>query len=69
MVIGQVKTWSDSDGWGFVVDEEGYEYFLHISKIRKGQIIRTGDMIKFDISEGDRGAEAEIGRASCRERV
>lgn len=59
MIVGQVKTWNESEGWGFCVDEEGYEYFLHISKIRKGQKIRIGSMIKFDISEGDRGAEAE----------
>ena len=59
MNIGFLKTWDSKKGWGFIEDNEGYDYFVNISNIRKGQKLNTGDKIKFDISQGQRGPEAE----------
>ena len=58
MLIGTVKTWNETEGWGFAEDNNGYDYFLHISKLRKGQRLRTGDRIKFDVIAGQKGPQA-----------
>ncbi len=58
MQYGVVKTWNELHGWGFIEDEEGYDYFFHLSRVRAGQKIHQGDRVKFDTEEGQRGPEA-----------
>ena len=58
MINGIVKTWDQIKGWGFIEGDDGGEYFLHISKVRSGQSIIQNSRVKFDTSEGQRGAEA-----------
>ena len=60
MKIGYVKKWDELNGWGFIeCPEEGDDYFFNISNVRKGANIREGVKVKFDISVGQRGDEAE----------
>jgi len=59
MKLGYVKVWNQSNGWGFIEDENGYDYFLNISNLRKGIKIREGSKVKFDVFQGQRGDEAE----------
>lgn len=59
MKIGTIKTWDKQKGWGFIQDDEGWDYFLNIVNIRKGQNIHEGDRVKFDVYEGQRGPCAE----------
>ena len=59
MEIGYIKNWNNSEGWGFIEDEEGYDYFLNISNVRKGVRIQEGLKVKFDIFQGQKGPEAE----------
>ena len=60
MIKGIVKTWDNLKGWGFVTDEEsGNDYFMHISKIRKGQTVKKGSQVKFDIEQGPKGPQAK----------
>ena len=59
MISGIVKTWNPSEGWGFIEGNDGEDYFLHISKVRKGQSISNNCQVKFDVLQGQRGAEAE----------
>ncbi|MBC8214394.1 MAG: cold-shock protein [Candidatus Marinimicrobia bacterium] len=59
MKTGIVKTWDRRKGWGFIQDDDGWDYFLNISNIRKGQAIHEGDRVKFDVFEGQRGPSAE----------
>ena len=59
MISGKVKTWNPDQGWGFIEGEDGEDYFLHISKVRKGQNICYNCSVKFDITEGQKGPEAE----------
>ncbi len=59
MEIGHIKNWNHSEGWGFIEDEEGYDYFLNISNVRKGIRIQEGLKVKFDIFQGQKGPEAE----------
>ena len=59
MISGTVKSWNQSQGWGFIEGDDGEDYFIHASKIRKGQSISLNSRVKFDASQGQRGPEAE----------
>ena len=59
MQYGTIKKWNQSEGWGFIEDNEGYDYFLNISNVRKGIKLKEGLKVKFDIFQGQRGDEAE----------
>ena len=59
MICGTVKRWNPSVGWGFIEGDNGEDYFLYASKVRSGQAVRNNCRVKFDVSEGQRGPEAE----------
>ena len=59
MISGKVKSWNSSQGWGFIEGDDGEDYFLHTSKIRSGQSVSNNCRVKFDVSQGQRGPEAE----------
>lgn len=59
MITGRVKTWDEFKSWGFIEDEEGYDYFVNIAHIRKGQKLKVGDKVKFDVYQDQRGPSAE----------
>tara|TARA_B100000900_G_C20461108_1_gene667327 strand:- start:661 stop:855 length:195 start_codon:yes stop_codon:yes gene_type:complete len=58
MKIGSVKMWDANQGWGFIECNDGEDYFLNISKVRKGQKINQGARVKFDVEQGHRGPSA-----------
>lgn len=58
MITGIVKTWDPLKKWGFIQDEEGFDYFVHINDVRPGQSLKVNDQVKFDVSEDQRGAKA-----------
>ena len=58
MILGTVKLWNQTQGWGFIEAEDGEEYFFNISNIRKGQRIRERAKVKFDTEETQKGTEA-----------
>tara|TARA_B100001029_G_C15060067_1_gene457655 strand:- start:3094 stop:3288 length:195 start_codon:yes stop_codon:yes gene_type:complete len=57
--LGTIKAWNETNGWGFITDDQGEDYFLNVSNIRSGQTIKIGDRVKFDVFEGQRGPSAE----------
>ena len=59
MKIGYIKKWDFSKGWGFIEGSDGYDYFVNISNIRRGQEILVNVRVKFDVTQGHRGLEAE----------
>ena len=48
-----------SVGGDLIEGDDGEDYFLHISKVRKGQKVADNSRVKFDYREGQRGREAE----------
>ena len=58
MNYGTVKLWKQMEGWGFIEDEDGEDYFFNVSNIRKGQRIHQGSDVKFDTEETQKGTEA-----------
>ena len=59
MISGTVKMWKEAEGWGFIEGDDGYDYFFNIANIRKGQKILVDVRVKFDVTQGHRGPEAE----------
>ena len=59
MIIGKVKKWDNLNGWGFIEDFDGNDYFFNISNVRSGLQIREGMNVKFDTFPGQKGDEAE----------
>lgn len=58
MLTGRIKNWNEMQGWGFIEGDDGEDYFLNISNIRKGQFIKSGSRVKFDTEQGHRGPQA-----------
>lgn len=58
---GKVKWFNESRGYGFIRRETGgNEIYVHYSDI-KGEGFRTlseGEVVEFDLSDGERGLEA-----------
>ena len=59
MIHGTIKKWDQMKGWGFIEGDDGYDYFVNISNLRRGITIREGVRVKFDATHGQRGDEAE----------
>ena len=59
MISGKIKMWKEVEGWGFIEGDDGEDYFINISNVRMGQNIQLNSRVKFDISQGQRGPEAE----------
>ena len=59
MISGAVKMWKEAEGWGFIEGDDGDDYFVNITNIRKGQKILVNVRVKFDVTQGHRGPEAE----------
>ena len=59
MISGTIKIWKEAEGWGFIEGDDGDDYFVNVTNIRKGQIIHVNVRVKFDITQGHRGPEAE----------
>lgn len=57
---GKVKWFSSEKGYGFIVQDDGPDLFVHYSAI-KGSGFRTlneGDEVEFEIIEGRKGKQA-----------
>ena len=59
MISGTIKMWKEVEGWGFIEGDDGEDYFLNISNVRRGQYIRVNCRVKFVVNQGQRGPEAE----------
>ena len=59
MSSGTVKMLKEAEGWGFIEGDDGDDYFFNIANIRRGQKILVDVRVKFDVTQGHRGPEAE----------
>jgi len=60
-IIGTVKWFNNTKGYGFISQDSGADVFVHYSAIReKGyKTLREGESVEFDIKMGPRGPQAE----------
>jgi len=59
-IIGTVKWFNDSKGYGFLARESGPDVFVHYTAIQ-GEGFRTlkeGQQVEFSIEEGPKGLQA-----------
>jgi CspA family cold shock protein len=59
-LIGKVKWFNDSKGYGFIEQEGGKDIFVHYTAIQ-GEGFKTlaeGQKVEFEITEGAKGPQA-----------
>jgi cold shock protein len=56
MQKGTVKFFNESKGFGFIVDSNGQEIFVHVSGLNEQ--IREGDTVTFQTQQGRKGINA-----------
>jgi cold shock protein len=61
MATGRVKWFNDSKGFGFIVNEEGKDVFVHFSAIvgEGYRSLREGQQVFFDCVHGPKGLHAQ----------
>lgn len=59
-LIGTVKWFNDSKGYGFIQQEDGPDVFVHYSAIQGDgyKSLTEGQKVEFDIVEGEKGPKA-----------
>ena len=55
---GKIKFFNDLKGFGFIIGEDGKEYFVHSSGLTSGVSVHEGDSVIFEIEQGDKGPKA-----------
>ncbi len=58
---GKVKWFNAEKGYGFIIDEEGKEVFVHFSAIKVDgyKTLNEGEEVTFEVVQGDRGPLAK----------
>ena len=59
-IIGTVKFFNDSKGFGFIQQPNGPDVFVHFSAIAKEgyKSLEQGQQVEFTITEGPKGLQA-----------
>ena len=52
---GELIQWNNKGGYGFVRDDTGRDYYVHISKVAQGTRPRIGDKVSFETALGRKG--------------
>lgn len=55
---GKVKFFNEMKGFGFIISEDGKEYFVHSTGLKDGVSIHEGDSVILEIEQGDKGPKA-----------
>ncbi|MFF0269915.1 cold shock domain-containing protein [Kribbella sp. NPDC004536] len=55
---GTVKWFSQRKRFGFITNDEGVDYFFHESAVPLGSRIGRGDVVTFQLTDGQQGPEA-----------
>lgn len=58
---GRVQSWSDSRGFGFIVDEKKRVYFIHYTQIGGDgfKTLNIDQEVEFNVYQTDSGLEAK----------
>jgi CspA family cold shock protein len=59
-IMGTVKWFNNTKGFGFITQENGPDVFVHYSKIRSDgyKSLNEGQAVEFSVEQGDKGLQA-----------
>ncbi|SEQ21951.1 Uncharacterized membrane protein YsdA, DUF1294 family [Devosia sp. YR412] len=57
---GELVQWNNKGGYGFVRDDAGRDYYVHISSLTDGARPKLGDTVTFEIGKGRNGRPAAV---------
>ena len=59
-MTGKVKWFDNKKGYGFIIDENGKEVFVHYTGIVKEgfKALNEGQNVEFELNNGDKGEQA-----------
>jgi len=55
---GTVKFYNWKKRYGFIVGDDGKEYFVHMTGITRGTRLFPGDKVEFEVEETEKGPKA-----------
>ena len=55
---GKIKFFNEAKKFGFIIGEDGNQYFVHSTGLNAGVSVREGDAVAFEIEQGDKGPKA-----------
>lgn len=55
---GKIKFFNETKGFGFIIGEDGNQYFVHSTGLNPGISVREGDAVTFEVEQGDKGLKA-----------
>ncbi len=55
---GKVKFFNESKGFGFIISEDGKEYFVHSTGLVGTSSLSKDEAINFEIEQGEKGPKA-----------
>ena len=60
MANGTVKWFNEKKGYGFIMQEDGPDVFVHYSGIKGDgfKSLKEGDRVTFDVADGPKGPNA-----------
>jgi CspA family cold shock protein len=60
-IIGKVKFFNESKGFGFIEQENGPDVFVHFSAIQSDgfKTLADGQQVEFTIGQGPKGPQAQ----------
>ena len=56
---GTVKWYNTRKGYGFILGEDGQDYFVHHTALQRGVYLRENDRVTFDPAETEKGKQAQ----------
>lgn len=55
---GKVKFFNNEKEFGFIIGDDGKDYFVHKSGLEEGLTLHENDEVEFTSEKGDRGLKA-----------